>query len=117
MENRLVKTKRPGRPRQPETKSVIVGIRLSMAERTIVGSKAQLAGVRLTTYIRQVILEGRVKQRLTEEERTFVRQLVGMSNNINQIAKACHENGLMRALAYFEKLRAKIDGVLDKLKK
>jgi hypothetical protein len=70
----------------------------------------------LTTYIRQTAIEGRVQTRLTEEEKLFVRQLIGFSNNVNQIAKTCHAEGVLRAMAYFERLKVQIDQLLKDLK-
>ncbi|MGI8634798.1 MAG: plasmid mobilization relaxosome protein MobC [Segetibacter sp.] len=54
--------------------------------------------------------------RITEEELYFVRQLVGMSNNINQVAKTCNRDGLFEAMQYFENYRNLIDNILKKLK-
>jgi len=54
--------------------------------------------------------------RLTEEERQFVKQLIGMANNINQLTKACHQEGLLSAMLDFERYRTGIDELLKKLK-
>jgi hypothetical protein len=39
-------------------------------------------------------IKGQVMQRLNEEERQFVRQLVGISNNLNQLTKKAHQAGI-----------------------
>jgi hypothetical protein len=54
---------------------------------------------------------------LTEEETGFIRQLIGMSNNLNQVAKACHEEGALSALRYFESYRNQVDELLKHLRK
>ncbi|MBA4168464.1 MAG: plasmid mobilization relaxosome protein MobC, partial [Chitinophagaceae bacterium] len=77
--------------------------------------KAAKAGLKLTTYIRQAAIYSEVKTRLTEDERTAVRQLIGLSNNINQVAKACHEEGILRAMQHFEQYRNQLDLILKKL--
>jgi hypothetical protein len=61
-------------------------------------------------------LNGQVIAKLNEEERHFVRQLIGMSNNINQLAKRAHQEGLLKALLSFESYRGQLDNLLQKMK-
>jgi hypothetical protein len=116
METVKKRKKKVGRPKKSVVRERTTGIRFSKTEHFIVQEKARKAGLRLTTYIRQTAIEAQVQTRLTEEERHFVRQLIGFSNNINQIAKACHQEGVLRAMAYFDRLRIQIDQLLKKLK-
>ena len=58
---------------------------------------------------------GHIKPRLNEEESRFVRQLIGMANNLNQVAKCCHEEGVLKAMLYFENYRNQMDDLLKKL--
>jgi Bacterial mobilisation protein (MobC) len=109
-------TKKSGRPKKAIIRTRTTGIRFSNTELFIVREKARKAGLNLTTYIRQAALEAKVETRLSEEERFFVRQLIGFSNNINQIARACYQEGVLKALLYFENIRIKIDALLKKLK-
>jgi DNA-binding phage protein len=53
---------------------------------------------------------------MSEEDRHFVRQLVGMANNLNQLTKLAHQQGIMRALLYFENYRNQFDELLKALK-
>jgi hypothetical protein len=39
-----------------------------------------------------------------------------MSNNLNQLTKACHQEGLLQAMVYFESYRNRVDQILEKLK-
>lgn len=116
MEAVNVKKKKGGRPKKSVIRERTTGIRFSKTEHFIVQEKAKTAGLKLTTYIRQTAIEGRVQTRLTEEEKLFVRQLVGLSNNINQIARACHAEGALRAMIYFDQIRTQIDQLLKSLK-
>ncbi|HWJ29680.1 MAG TPA: plasmid mobilization relaxosome protein MobC [Flavisolibacter sp.] len=59
---------------------------------------------------------GEIRTRLTQEERDFVRKLIGMANNLNQLAKACHQEGLLQTLVYFESYRSELDEILKRLK-
>ena len=56
-------------------------------------SKARLAGISLSEYIRMAIKNNEVKQRLSPEHLGYIRQLSGMANNINQIARKANAAG------------------------
>ena len=108
--------KKSGRPRKEVTRQKTTGIRFTRSEHFIIKHKAVQAGLKLTAYIRQMAIEGQVITRLNEEERVFIRHLIGMSNNINQVAKACHEQGTLRAVQYFEQYRDSIDAIIKMLR-
>ena len=111
-----MKKKAAGRPRQAVKKEAQVCARYTRAEYFVVQEKASRFGMNISEYIRQASLSGRVKARLTEEEREMARQLVGMANNLNQLIKACHEESLLQAMIYFESYRNRLDEILRKLK-
>ena len=108
--------KRGGRPRKLVKRETTTGIRFTKVEHFIIEQKAKKAGMHITQYIRQMAIHGIVKTRLSEEDRHFVRQLVGMSNNLNQVAKCCHEEGALTAILHFESYRNQIDELLKQLK-
>jgi hypothetical protein len=83
-----------GRPRKLVKKESATGVRFTKPEYFIVKHKAEKAGLKITAYIRQMAINGKVMQRLNEEERQFVRQLVGISNNLNQLTKKAHQAGI-----------------------
>ena len=116
METVTKKKKKAGRPAQDVKKEIRACVRYDKQEYFIIKHKASKAGLNVSAYIRQITVNGYVKTRLTDEERQFVRQLIGMANNINQIAKTCHDEGLLRAMEYFETYRNQLDGILEKLK-
>ena len=62
-------------------------------------------------------LQGKIISRLEEEERLFVRQLIGMANNLNQLTKKGHQEGLLTAVSLFEKYKNLVGELLEKLKK
>lgn len=109
-------TKNKGRPAKSTKKEIRAAIRFSKAEYFIIKVKAAKAGVKPSFYIRQTAIHALIICRLTEEERQFVRQLIGMSNNLNQLAKSCHHEGVFKAMVYFEEYRKKIDELLIKLR-
>src|SRR5688500_11884957 len=104
-----VKKNRKGRPGKPVKRESVTGVRFTKAEYFIIKQKASKTGLGITVYIREMALKGQVTERMNEEERQFVRQLVGMSRNINQLAKKAHQEGLLTALVFFETHRNQFD--------
>lgn len=93
-----------------------VTIRFSRIEFFVVREKASTAGMSVAEYIRQVSINGQVMARLDTEDKKIIRQLVGMANNLNQLAKACHQEGIVQAMVYFEHYRGHIDDILKNLR-
>lgn len=116
MEPRQEKKAKGGRPKKPVRRERTTGIRFTQTEHFIIKEKASKAGLKITVYVRQMAVQGTVKSQLTDEQSRFVRQLVGMSNNLNQLAKSCHEEGMLKAMMYFERYRNQIDELLQKLR-
>ena len=116
METGSARKKVIGRPTKPIKKEVRAAIRFTKAEYFIIKEKAATAGVKPSFFIRQTAIHAMVKSRLTEEERHFVRQLIGMSNNLNQLVKSCHQEGVFKAMVYFENYRKSIDELLKNLR-
>jgi hypothetical protein len=71
-----------------------------------------LAGVTLSEYIRSVIKKSEVKQRLSPEHLRYVRQLSGMANNINQIARKANAVGYAQAAKEWEKKIELLDHIV-----
>ena len=109
------KKKKAGRPVKQVKKEVRAAVRYSRVEYFVIKEKAAQAGISISNYIREITINGQVMARLTKEEGHFVRQLVGMSGNINQLTKACHQQGLLQAMLYFEHFRDQLDVILKKL--
>ncbi len=62
-------------------------------------------------------INGKVMQRLNEEERQLVRQLVGTSNNLNQLTKKAHQAGMQSIKINLEQYTDILDELLLQLKK
>ncbi len=105
-----------GRPLKTIKKDIRAAVRFSRTEYFIVQTKAAKAGIKVSAYIREVAVNATIKPRLNEEERQFVRQLIGISNNLNQLAKKAHQEGLLSALQYFEAFRDEIDKLLKRIR-
>lgn len=105
-----------GRPKKAIKREAATGVRFTKSEYFLVKHKASKAGLRITQYIREMAIEGQVMARLTPEERSQIKQLVGMANNLNQLAKTAHQEGVLKAMFYFDKYVKELDGLLYKLK-
>jgi len=110
-----IKTKHEGgRPKNANNRKVNKGIRFTEKEFFIIKENASRAGIKISSYIRQMALKGKITPRLNEEERHFVTQLTGMANNLNQLTKLGHQEGLLTAAMMFEKYRNQVDELLKK---
>jgi len=116
METVSKKQKKAGRPAKAIKKEIRACVRLTRYEYFIIKEKAARAGVNPSVYIRQTAIQARAISRLSEEEVHNVRQLIGISNNMNQVAKVCHRDGLFEAMRYFENYRNHVDIILEKLR-
>ena len=104
-----------GRPVKTIKKDIRTAVRFSKLEYFVVRQKAERAGIKVSAYLRQTAIASAVINRLSEEERQFVRQLIGMSNNLNQLTKNSHQEGMLKTMLYFERFRNQIDVLLKKL--
>lgn len=116
METMTARKKKTGRPVKAVKKEIRASVRFTRPEYFIVKEKARKAGMPTSTYLRQLAMHAQVTSKLSNEERQIVRQLIGMANNLNQLAKICHQEGALRAMLYFENYRTHLDEILKKLK-
>ncbi len=116
METVNKKQKKAGRPHKAVKKDIRACVRFSNHEYFIIKEKAKEAGVNASAYIRQTAIQSKITSRLSEEDLQVLRKLVGMSNNMNQVAKVCHREGLFEAMQYFESYRNEFDTLLKKFK-
>jgi hypothetical protein len=115
MESVKTKNKKRGRPAKTIRKDVRACIRFSKMEYFIIRQKASKAGLKASAYLRDIAINGEVKLRISEEERQFIRQLIGMSNNLNQLTKNSYKEGMLKTVLYFETYRNALDVLLKKL--
>jgi len=104
-----------GRPKKAVRKEVVKGIRFKKAEYFIIKQKAAKTGTNVCNYIRQVSINGKIVSQLSEDERNYVRQLTGMANNLNQLTKKAHQEGLFSVTFFLEKYKNLVDEILEKM--
>ena len=77
--------------------------------------KARAAGLTWAEYARTALSRSVVRQRLTAEQMTLLRQLAGMANNLNQLARKANSAGYVQAAAECIALIEKIDTLIDQI--
>jgi hypothetical protein len=84
-----------GRPKKQaaEKKGYKVSLKMATEEYYSLKSKARMAGITLSEYTRLAIRKSEIIQRLSPEQMGYIRQLSGMANNINQIARRANAAG------------------------
>lgn len=74
----------------------IFRVRLSFAEHALIKRKAMDAGRTASRFVREVALGVKIKpRRFTNEEKELYKTLVGLANNMNQIAKRYNQGDRM----------------------
>lgn len=114
MESVEQKHVKAGRPLKTIKKDIRAAVRFSQTEYFIVQTKATKTGLKISAYIREVAINTEIKPRLSDEDRHIARKLAGISNNINQLAKTAHKEGLLSAFQYFEIFKTAIDDFLNR---
>ena len=94
-----------GRPKKPVKRDMVKGIRFTKSEFYVVKQKAAKAGIGISSFIRQMAINGKIKPLLDEEERQIVRQLIGMANNLNQLTKQGHQEGFLTAVLCLKNIK------------
>ena len=85
-----------GRPRAAKGKArtKTLSTKLSVAEWKIVMKRIADVGKRPSAYLREVLLAGRVVAARTQEDRRQICMLEGGCNNLNQLARLAHQQGV-----------------------
>jgi len=84
-----------GRPVKKIKREKIIMVRLSKTEHFIIEGKANRAGLKISDWFRQSAKAAKVSPRLSPEDLKVFRMLAGMANNLNQLTKLSHEQGLL----------------------
>jgi len=96
MEDPPVYNTKGGRPRKEERekRSTTIGVRFSSFEKTLIKAKAKQSGLKDCEYIRQAAINGKVRRKPTPEEIGLFKAFIGYANNLNQLTKLTHKEGL-----------------------
>lgn len=105
--------KQGGRPVKPVKKSNILVVRLTDTERILIAGKAKEAGMKVSEWFRMAAKKARVIARLSPADVAILRVLTGLANNLNQIARLAHKEGL---LSVQRKCREGLDEINETLR-
>lgn len=94
-----------------------ITVRLTEQEAHHLKSQAQLMEMKIEPFVRYIMANGSIIQKPLEEWKTLLRQVSGISNNINQITKRVNSNDCATAeqLVQIHDLQQQIMGILTGL--
>ena len=115
METVRMKKKKGGRPTKKLKRELRITARFSKLEHYILQQKAGKAGINVSEFLRQAAIAAKITGRLTEEERHIIRQLIGMANNLNQMAKVANREGMVSIRLLLQSCLQLIHDLLNKL--
>lgn len=104
-----------GAPQKRIKRASGIRVRLTAAERFLIESKARQAGMRISDWFRAAALKAKVMTRITAEDRRVLHLLAGMANNLNQLTKLAHTNGIIGIAIRCDHLLIEIDQTIKYL--
>lgn len=114
----MIQNKRKGgRPKKKlgEKKIYRINIKLGTEEYYSLLSKVKKAGTTRSDFIRACLKKGYVKERLSAELVGYIRNISGMANNLNQIARQANTQGYMVVRDQLVQFTERFDNLLNKL--
>lgn len=108
------KKKPKGRPTVADARrlSKAVTVKFSKIDYEILRTRSRKANRRLAEYIRESALQSEVVQPRTEADLKEYRTLVGMANNLNQLARLSHQEGIYYTSLQLDRLLAEISDIV-----
>ena len=104
----MIKTeyKKGGRPTKgvAEKKKYRITVKLNTQDYYTLKGKAKSAGVTMSEFVRKLIYNGHVIERLTVEQADFIRKLCGMANNLNQLTHRANAEGFHAVAPYHKNI-------------
>ena len=108
------KKKPKGRPTVADARrlSKAVTVKFSKIDYETLRTRSRKTNRRLAEYIREFALQSEVVQPRTEADLKEYRTLVGMANNLNQLAKLSHQEGIYYTSLQLDRLLAEISDIV-----
>ena len=112
------KKKSKGRPTVADARrlSKAVTVKFSKIDYEILRTRSRKANRRLAEYIRESALKSEVVQPRAEADMKEYRTLVGLANNLNQLTKMAHQDGIIYLYSPIVKLLGEITNVIREYK-
>ena len=108
------KKKSKGRPTVADARrlSKAVTVKFSKIDYETLRTRSRKANRRLAEYIRESALQSEVVQPRTEADLKEYRTLVGMANNLNQLTKMAHQDGIIYLYSPLDSLLGEITNMV-----
>lgn len=104
-----------GRPRKAITRNTSLVVRLTPIERLVISGKAKQAGMRITEWFRTAAKNAVIKPRFSKEDAAYLHTLSGMANNLNQLTRLAHSNGLISLITDLRMLLLKAEELMERI--
>ena len=96
-------------------KEYIVTMKMDTDDFYLLKAKALSSGYTRSEYIRRCIRSNVIRQRLSTEHLGYIRQLSGMANNVNQIARKTNATGFAESKAEWTGMANRLDNVIKRI--
>ena len=108
-----------GRPTKgaAEKKKYRITVKLNTQDYYTLKGKAKGAGVTMSEFVRKLLYNGNIIERLTVEQADFIRKLCGMVNNLNQLAHRANAEGFHVIAPFHKTIIGKIDEILNLIRR
>lgn len=113
---RTVKKRAPGRPKKGIKRSGMLMVRLTPTERLLIEDKSRKAGMKPSEWFRKSAKNAKVTPCFSTEETGWLRMLAGLANNLNQLTRLAHIQGLLSLSGKCREMLKLINEVLTKIK-
>ena len=104
-----------GRPLKAIKRENQIRVRLTKTEHYLIDKKAKKAGMNISEWFRRSAIKSKVLIRISTEDLKVLRTLAGMANNLNQLTKLAHQQGLLIVQRKCRELLSVIDDTLKLL--
>ncbi|MBB5647653.1 plasmid mobilization protein [Pedobacter cryoconitis] len=106
-----------GRPKKGIKRSEILMIRLTPTERLLIEDKSKKAGVKPSEWFRRAAKSAGIVPRFSTEESGWYRLLAGLANNLNQLTRLAHVEGLLSLSVKCRTMLTQVDELMLKMTK
>lgn len=106
-----------GRPKKSlgEKKNYRINLKLGTEEYYSLLAKVKKVGTTKSEFIRTCLKKGYVKERLSAEVVGYIRDISGMANNLNQLARQANAQGYTAVRDQFLYFAERFDNLLNML--
>lgn len=97
-------------------KNNTITLRLTDKQNDWLGALCRRSKQSKSEVIRSLIMNGTIKERITKEHLKVIRQLIGESTNLNQLAKQANTYGFLTVAIECQKLAQHISQIIKQVK-